>query len=199
MKKVLVIMSVLIIMFAFVSCGSKPEEAPAGNDVNAANQGGADLPEFFLFPPQAKDAIYGIGSHKSKDLSIAREVATTRARADIAKQVSVSVQTMLTDYFQEAGVGDEKQSVEMVEKVTKEVADIELKGATTKEVYVTKDMTQVFVLVEYPTNTFIDEQVAEVFKRNESAAFAEFKADQALAQLKAEVDNNPPASEPTIE
>ncbi len=178
-------------MLFIASCGSEPESAKNTQDVNA---GGADLPDFFLFPPQAKDAIYGVGSHKSKDLSVAREVATTRARADIAKQVSVSVQTMLTDYFQEAGVGDDKQSIEMVEKITKEVADIEIKGATTKEVYVTKDRSEVFVLVEYPLNNFIEEQVADVFQRNESAAFAEFKAQQALDRLNAEVANNPPAS-----
>lgn len=196
MKRVFTLLIVLMMMVTFISCGSEPE---TGNNTSAANQGGADVPEFFLFPPQAKDAIYGIGSHKSKDLSVAREVATTRARADIAKQVSVSVQTMLTDYFQEAGVGDDKQSIEMVEKITKEVADIELSGATTKEVYVTKDMQQVFVLVEYPTDNFIQDQVAEVFQRNESAAFAEFKADQALAKLEHEVDNNPPASTANVE
>jgi len=188
-KKALILLSVVAMLFV-VSCGSEPEVT---NNEKEINKSGRDLPEWFLFPPQAKDAIYGIGSHQSKDISIAREVAMTRARADIAKQVSVSVQTMLTDYFQEAGVEDDKQSIEMVEKITKEVADIEINGATPEKYYVS-DEDIVYVLVKYPLNNFIEEQVAEVFQRNESAAFAEFKSQQALDRLNAEVANNPPAS-----
>ena len=38
------------------------------------------------------------------------------------------------------------------------------------------------------------DNVGEIFNRNEDAAFAEFKAQQALERLNAEVANNPPRS-----
>jgi hypothetical protein len=153
-----------------------------------------DVPDWFLVPPQAKDAVYGIGVAQSSNMSRARDIAASRARSDIAKQISVSVETMLTDYFQEAGVGDNKQSIEYIESITKEVASAELKGATTKEAYIS-EKGYIYILVEYPLNRFIEEQVAEVFARNESAAFAEFKALQALDRLNEEIEENPPQSD----
>jgi len=36
----------------------------------------------------------------------------------------------------------------------------------------------------------------KAFQRNEDAAFAEFKADQALAKLDYQLENNPTVSEP---
>lgn len=187
MKKAMFTLAALMMVFALVSCGSDP--APADNN----NVRGMDVPDFFLMPPQADDAIYGIGVAKSSDLARARDLAASRARADIAKQVAVSVETMLTDYFQEAGVEGDTQSMQFIESITKEVASIELSGATTKEAYIAED-GNVYVMVEYPLNTFLEDQVADVFERNEGAAFAEFKAEQALERLNAELENNPPAS-----
>lgn len=186
MKKAMLILASLMLIFSLVSCGSDPEVV--SNDGKKM-----DVPEWFLMPPQADDAIYGIGVAKSSDMARARDLAATRARADIAKQVSVSVETMLTDYFQEAGVEGDTQAMQFVESITKEVASIDLNGATTKELYPAEDGT-FFALVEYPLNNFLEEQVADVFQRNESAAFAEFKAQEALDRLNAEVNNNPPAS-----
>ena len=43
------------------------------------------------------------------------------------------------------------------------------------------------------------EEVADIFSRNEDAAFAEFKADQALEMLEASLDNDPLKSSATAE
>jgi len=188
MKKAMLILSAFLLIFALVSCGSSPEPV-----IQQTDPAKADYPEWLLMPPQADDAIYGIGMAKSSDVARARDLAATRARADIAKQISVSVQTMMTDYFQEAGVGDDTQAMQFVESITKEVADVELSGARTKNLYPADDGT-FYALVEYPLNNFVEEQVADIFQRNESAEFAEFKADQALQRLNAELENNPPAS-----
>ncbi|MDA3852096.1 MAG: LPP20 family lipoprotein [Spirochaetaceae bacterium] len=188
MKKAIFVLAAMMLIFSLVSCGSDPSPVVADNNGNEM-----DVPDFFLMPPQATDAIYGIGVAKSSDLSRSRDLAASRARADIAKQISVKVETMLTDYFQEAGVGDDVQAMQFVESITKEVASIELSGATTKQMYPASDGS-IYVLVEYPLNSFVDEQVADVFQRNESAEFAEFKAGQALDRLNAELDDNPPQS-----
>jgi len=62
----------------------------------------------------------------------------------------------------------------------------------TVEVSVAKDGT-VYALCMYPMNSLLDAASAE-FRRNEAAAFAEFKADQALQALNHELENNPPAA-----
>ncbi len=190
MKRLLTILFSLLSVLILFSCKSDGEPQ-AEQEARALS---VDAPHWFLVPPQAKDAIYGIGVATSSDLSRARDMASSRARADIAKQLSVSVETMLTDYFQEAGTGDDSQAIEMIESITKEVADVDLRGAKTIEAYVADD-GKVYILAEYSMNQFIEEQVAEVFQRNESAAFAEFKAQQALDRLSAEVESNPPRSD----
>ncbi|MCG8451942.1 MAG: LPP20 family lipoprotein [Spirochaetales bacterium] len=151
-----------------------------------------DLPQFFLSPPTPEDQFVGLGMAKLEDDNLSRTTALARARADIAAQVAVSVETMLTDYAQESGTDGNTQTLTFVERVSKEVADIELQGAVTKEQYPANDGTW-YVMVFFPKAAMIEE-VSNVFSRNEDAAFAEFKAQQALERLNAEVENNPPRS-----
>ena len=106
--------------------------------------------------------------------------------------MSATVQSMLTDYAQEAGSGDSTQTLSFVESVTKQVADIELRNTVTEEVYAAVDGSW-YALVSFPKNNMVSE-VNNVFARNEDAAFAEFKADQALDRLNYELENNPPSS-----
>jgi len=180
------IMMAVIAALVMTGCASAPEEESAGPPERR------DLPEFFLNPPQPEDQFVGLGMAKLQDDNLSRTTALARARADIAAQVAVSVETMLTDYAQESGADNNTQTLTFVERITKEVADIELRGAVTKEQYPSNDGTW-YVMVYFPRASMID-NVGEVFNRNEDAAFAEFKAQQALERLNAEVENNPPRS-----
>lgn len=175
----------VIAVLALSACASKEEEAegPAKS---------TDYPAFFLTPPMPEDQFVGLGMAKLSDDNLSRTTALARARADIAAQVAVSVETMLTDYAQESGADGNTQTLTFVERISKEVADIELQGAITKEQYPAKDGTW-FVMVFFPKAAMIEE-VGNVFARNEDAAFAEFKAQQALERLNSEVENNPPRS-----
>ena len=148
------------------------------------------IPDFYLNPPFAEDAIYGVGDAKMSSLSTSRTMALSRARDDIARQVEVTVKNAITDYAQEAGSGDDKQVIEFAETVSRQLVDTVLRMAKTKEVAVGEDGT-VYAMVEYGTNSLV-EAAQETFQRNEAAAFAEFKADQALQKLNFELQNNPP-------
>ena len=149
-----------------------------------------DIPDFYLNPPMAEDAIYGVGDAKMSSLSMSKTMATSRARDDVARQIEVSVKNAITDYAQEAGEGNNNQAIQFAENVSRQIVDITLKGVKTKEIEVAQDGT-VYVLVEYSVNQLLDSAEAE-FKRNDAAAFAEFKADEALEMLNAELQNNPP-------
>jgi hypothetical protein len=165
-----------LISFVMLSCATGPNLK--------------DLPEWVLQPPSAEDAIYGVGQAKMSSLSMSQTMATSRARDDIARQVKITVKNAITDYAQEAGEGDNKQTIEFVEIVSRQLVDVELQGLKTKEYSYAKDGT-VYALVEYPMNAF-KEDVNEAFERNEAAAFAEFKASKALDQLNHELETNPP-------
>jgi len=169
-----------------LGCVSKNDKVPEGPAKSR------DYPDFFLNPPTPEHQFVGLGMAKLQDENLSRTTALARARADIATQVSVSVETMLTDYAQESGADNNVQTLSFVEQISKEVASIELKESVTKSNYPAKDGTW-FVMVYYPKAALLD-QVGDIFARNEDAAFAEFKAQQALERLNAEVENNPPVS-----
>ena len=104
---------------------------------------------------------------------------------------------MMTDYAQEAGAEGNTQTINFVESITKQVADVELRNAVTEKVYAAVDGNW-FAMVSYPKGQFT-EDVAEIFSRNEDAAFAEFKADQALKMLESSIANEPLKSSATAE
>ncbi len=192
----LVLVSGIVVM-ALASCASRPAPAAAGappmeKKAKSPPKERRDLPDFFLSPPAPEDQYVGLGMAKFKDDNLSRTTALARARADIATQVSVVVESMLTDYAQESGTDTNTQTLTFVERISKEVANIELSGAITKEQYPASDGTW-YVMVFFPKAMMLDE-VQEVFNRNEDAAFAEFKAGQALDRLNAELANNPPKS-----
>lgn len=179
----------LALAVVLAACASKDAGESAGN---AGPPQRRDFPEFFLNPPVLEEQYVGLGMAKLADDNLSRTTALARGRADIASQVSVVVESMLTDYAQESGADGSTQTLNFVERVTKEVADIELRGAVTQEQYPAADGTW-YVMVYFPKAALLDE-VQQVFNRNEDASFAEFKAQQALERLNSELENSPPKS-----
>ena len=149
-----------------------------------------DIPAFYLNPPVAEGAIYGVGDARMSSLSLSRTMAFSRARDDVARQVEVTVKSAITDYAQQAGQGNNVQAIEFVETISRQLVEVTLRGVKQKEAHVAKDGT-VYALVEYPIASLLQEASA-AFERNEAAAFAEFKATQALDRLNSELKNNPP-------
>ncbi len=143
------------------------------------------IPSFYLNPPKSKDTLYGVGHAKMATLDLSRSTALARARDDIAGQVSVSVKNALTDYAQQAGEGDNQQAVQFVESVSRQIADVTLSGCRTDKIQVADDGS-VYALVSYNVQNLLDAAKTE-FSRNEAAAFAEFKADEALRRLNSEI------------
>ncbi len=176
----------VLVVFFIVGCASQPEPAPAPKPDTGAS---IDAPDWFLNPPQADDAIYGIGTAKMSDLARSRNVATSRARNDIAFQMNAQIEAAIIDYAQEAGVDDNNQVISFVETISRQTTETTLQGTRQENAYVAQDGT-VYVLVSFPKNNFL-EASAQAFQRNEDAAFAEFKAQQALDMLDSQMQNSP--------
>ena len=152
------------------------------------------LPDFVLTPPMADDVIYGVGYGNQSKLSLSKTVAETNARADIARQIETTIQASVTDYAQEAGVDDNTQLISFVETVTREITDTKLSGAKPVK-FEQDDEGGVWVLMQLDKGEMVA-AAEEAFQRNEDAAFAEFKAAQALDRLDYQLENNPTVSEP---
>ena len=189
-KKMSIVLLIVLISFV-ISCASKPK-----TDATAEGQTLEDTPKFFLIPPTADDAFYGVGSAKMSSKDMSRTMALSRARDDIARQADLQIKNAITDYAQEAGVNS-VQTINFVETVSRQIADTKLSGAKAIEMYAAKDGT-IYALVEYKIQNFTQD-AAEIFKRNEEAAFSEFKAAQALERLNFELKNNPTKSQPVTD
>jgi hypothetical protein len=182
MKRVSLLVVLVVAVLLVVSCaggrgrGESPAEA-------------AGAPDWYLNPPLADDAIYGVGAANMTQLDRSRKMAVSRAREDIAFQMNATVEAAIIDYAQEAGVDDNNQVVSFVENISRQITQTTLRGARTDQVTQGTDGT-VYALVSYPKDGFID-AAGEAFSRNEDAAFAEFKAEQALEYLDSRTKENP--------
>jgi len=145
-----------------------------------------DVPEWFLTPPEAEDAIYGVGMALKQNPSLARKAAIARAREEVASTVNTKVSSMLKDFMQESGVGENAQALEFTQNVTKQVTSVSLEGSKVKEVYPAKDGT-FYVLVEYPLDQLRQKTLNAV--QNEEALYNEFKAQQGFDALEKAVQD----------
>ena len=177
-------------VIVLVSCKSPPAATVDPASIS-------DLPDFYLNPPIADDALYGVGSGRASTLELARERANAAALRDIARQVETTVESALIEYTQEAGVDGNVQVVEFVEQISRQITDTVLRGAVPQERAVDSE-GRMYELVVYGKDTLL-EAAQEAFQRNEDAAFAQFQAQQALEFLDSQLENNPPQSQPVDE
>ena len=187
-KQIASILLTALIVLMVSGCGSSTPpvrsgstEAPAKQDYSTSG-----YPDFFLNPPTAEDAFYGVGTAKKQNPSLAKKTATARARDEIAQAVNVKVSTMLKDFMQESGVGENAQALEFTESVSKQVSSQALAGSKIIKTEVAKDGT-FYVLVEYALQNAVDASVSEA--RNQEALYNEFKARQGFEALEKELNS----------
>jgi hypothetical protein len=101
MKKIAVVFVVLCVMFAVIGCGGTPAPASAPAAAPAAqNRVPSGFPQFvreaLRNPPE--DVLVGIGSSNLANFNQARTISTTRARAEISRQMNTMIQDMIRDY-----------------------------------------------------------------------------------------------------
>jgi len=171
---------VLLSLTLFVSCA-----APSASSGSTESRNSSDMPSWFLVPPTAEDAFYGVGMAKKQNPSLAKKAATARARTEISSAINIKVTSMVKDFMQESGVGETAQALEFSEAVTKQVSDNALAGSAVKEAYVAKDGT-IYILVEYSLNQ-VKETALNAANREE-ALYNEFKASQAFEELNSSLD-----------
>jgi len=144
----------------------------------------SSLPDFFLNPPTSPEYLYGVGNAQKANLSLARQTATARARTEVANAVSVKVSSVIKDFLQQSGVGENAQALEFTESVSKQVANISLSGAVVKEASQGDD-GMIYVLVEYPLSAVRQAALEEAKKRE--AQYTELKARQSFEDLEKEI------------
>ena len=149
---------------------------PAASSTSSAN---ANVPDWIdELPPS--DEFWGIGLATLQNVSLARDTATSRARRDVAAQLSTLVQSMLTDYAREAGTLQNTTSIQFIESVTRNIIDMNISGASPNKQTRMSDGTW---WVRVALKKAEAQKMASDVIENEASMYAEFKAQEALRML----------------
>jgi len=174
MKKAFSILLVLSLVFMAVACKSAPTSTTTGPTTT---------PEWLNdFPPE--DVLWGIGVAKQSSPTMSMTTAEARARVAVARQLNTKVQAMFTDYNLDAGNVNAQANASLQEDVSRQITNMDVSGAQPVKKWQAPDGTWWF-LVELKKSD-AKAAVASIL-RNEEAAFAQFKAQQALDMLDAQL------------
>lgn len=183
--KILILMLIVIVSMSLVGCksGGDVEEDEKVDEKVAA----LDLPDWFLSPPIATDALYAAGFSKKSNPQMALTTAADWARQELARVISVKVSTLTKQFLEEAGVGDVTQATEFSQVVSKSLASNTISGSKIEkqELKAAGNKYAAYVLVRLAMED-MGGKIDEIVKAN-AAAYAKLQANKAFDDLAEEL------------
>ena len=186
MKKVTVVM--LIAALVFMGCASKPV---AVSD--------PDMPPWINEQPP-EGTLWGIGVYSNIQQNMRLTMADSAARQDLARQLQVLAQGMVTDYAREAGGIDNTAAMQFQESVSRQIAQANIQGAVRDLVWTTADKKTLWMRLKLSKEDAAKTAAAEAQKaiESEAARYAEFKAMDALKMMDQQLEKNSTSPQPVI-
>jgi len=181
MKKAMFLMTTILMTgLLVVACGSTGgSKAPLGAE-------GVPQPEWVRkLPKPTVDTIYFRGEGRDGKTVTAKQAS---ARANGLQALAIwkegTVKETTRDYINESGETGNTQSLESLENAIITTAKANTSGFREEESWIAADGHYV-ILYSYPINDFRNDfkSATNAFVRNESALYAEFKADQMFKKL----------------
>lgn len=189
MKTKYAVIALVLLALTLTGCASaKVKEAPAPVRPVIIGAEGIPQPEWVYKTVSTQDVHFetGYGNMSDKQNSIKR--ATVEAKNKIAAWVSTTVKEVVVTYVNDAGSGDNRQALDAMEVISRQVAEATLSGVTTEEIWVDAEGA-VWVLCSIPMANIeknfepAAEAVAEAFVESDAAAAANAKMKDAFANL----------------
>jgi len=178
MRKIIGMIALLCLLLAFSSCASKPP-ASSGMPQEAANAR-RNAPE---------DVLVGIGNAKMGTVAQSRNIAATRARAEISNSMDSLVKNMVRDYTASSEV-DPSAALAFQESITVTLSKSDLRGALIYWEGSDRDGMWWCVMYLSKTNVVNEISQAQAVARIAVPKMASFDAEQrmneAFEQLKKE-------------
>ena len=185
MKRALTLVMIILSVMLVFSCASKS----TGKKVLGAE--GVTRPDWVRqLGKKEKGLHFEVGYGKMSNYATSLKKAEADARNKIAFWVQTDVNTVLKTYTQDAGIGDQRELIEYMEEISKQTAQVSISGAAIEDSWEDED-GGVYVLMSYDIDQAAENLANQMqsYQRNESAAFAEFKAQEAFRQLQYEQEN----------
>lgn len=195
-KSIISIGLIILIIFAFMGCKSKPEtyaDDPRSKIIGAE---GIPRPAWMNGPTKttvsnySEDLYYVIGDgREAQTETVKRNLARTDAMAKLAQWKDAVVADTMKNYIEEGGTIGNAQTLYRFEQATVTRAKANIAGFDQIEYWL--DQNGIFhILYSYPKDNLKKDFATTVseFQRNEAAAFADFKAQEAFKYLDAQLD-----------
>jgi hypothetical protein len=190
MRKSAVVLLIAVTALAFMGCKSKPEtykDDPRSKIIGAE---GIPRPEWMNKTPQSDEFYYVVGDGRPSQTDTARRgTARSDALAKLSQWKSATVADAMKNYVEEGGTTGNTQALERFEQATITRSNANISGFNQEEYWVDPDGVY-HILFSYPKADLRSDfsKTAQEFQRNEAAAFAEFKADEAFKYLDSMLD-----------
>ena len=169
MKKIIVILLAACLAFSFAACKTKPPKSDAGMPSKVASAR-RDAPE---------DVLVGIGNAKMGTLAQSRNIAATRARAEISNTMDSMVKNMVRDYTASSEV-DPGAALSFQENITVTLSKSNLSGARIWYEELEKDGMCWVVMHLDKANVVREISQAQAAARLAVPAMASFDAEQRM-------------------
>ncbi|MDR2072256.1 MAG: LPP20 family lipoprotein [Spirochaetaceae bacterium] len=175
-----------------VGCKSKPESYEDDPRSKIIGAEGIPRPEWMNRTPKSDSIYYVVGDGRDASTdTVKRNLARADALAKLSQWKSAVVADTMKNYIEEGGTIGNTQTLMRFEQATVTRSTANVSGFDQEEYWV--DQAGVYhILYSYPKNNLANDFKATVseFQRNEAAAFAEFKADEAFRYLETQLDKH---------
>jgi hypothetical protein len=161
------------LLLSVAGCNSAPASSSG-----SGRRGLSGVPDFVnaAYMNASEDMLVGVGAYRigndRSKIGPAKTYAETRARADIARQLSIIVRNMVNDYSAGSEI-DESTAISFQEEITQTLAKSTLKGSRTVQMD-TDGNGYLWVVMEFGKNAAADEV-------NQAANAARLAVPQAAA------------------
>jgi len=178
MKRIIITLSVLLLVFSLSACGGSKELAKTDT---------GDIPEWYLTTPTATDYIFEAASATSRDMDLAITKASTEARAKIARTMEVKINSMQKKFEEEVGEGENSEYLSQFTQATKTIVSTELSGSQITQKKLVKDGSnwRAYVLAKYPIGAAQQAFLNKISNNNN--LYTRFRSTEAFAELENDV------------
>ena len=173
-----------MILITLVGCGGKAV-APEPTNPNPLN-----LPEWFMNPPTEPGFLFSTAEATSRSLQMSVNKAKQTARADLAQQIEAKVKSMVKQFTEEVGLGEDSEFLTQTTDVSKSIASTTLRGTKVRKVDTRPrsggTQFQTYLLMELNLET-TNSGILDGIKKEQNL-YTRFRASQGFAELEEEVE-----------
>ena len=185
-KRLITVAFCLMMALMIAACGKQVKKV----DNEALEKEFAHAPAWVL-DGYLDGEISGVGSARigKGGIQFARTEALAKARDELARQVSVKVQSLVNNFVQQAGLGDEQMADAFSKQVTRQVTNETLAGSKQREMWISPS-SDLYVIVVMDAATVKESVKKGVVSglRQDDARWQEYQAKNADAELDKEIE-----------